>query len=204
MDKTMPRGEPPPLDPERAALFLDYDGTLVGIAPTPDEAVADDACRRCWPGSNGALGGALAIVTGRPVADIDRFLAPLRLTVAGLHGLDLRPERPTDRRGCRRSAAGAGPVRGIRGAGGPISWNSAGGQAFERRLALSAAPEAAAAERVDLATRLASESAGTLRLQPGKMVVELLPAGTGQGDCAIDDSCRDCAIRRAQAGIRRR
>ena len=43
MDKTAPRGEPPPLDPARHGLFLDYDGTLVAIAPTPDEAVADDA-----------------------------------------------------------------------------------------------------------------------------------------------------------------
>ena len=45
MSKSMP-DEPPALDLERCALFLDYDGTLVPIAPTPDAAHADDALRR--------------------------------------------------------------------------------------------------------------------------------------------------------------
>ena len=48
MSKSMP-DELPALDLGRSALFLDYDGTLVPIAPTPDAAHADDALRELLP-----------------------------------------------------------------------------------------------------------------------------------------------------------
>ena len=85
----------PPALTGRSALFLDYDGTLVGLAPTPAEAVADAELRALLAGLRARLDGAVAIVTGRPVADIDHFLAPLRLTVSGLHGLVRRREDGT-------------------------------------------------------------------------------------------------------------
>src|SRR5687768_16353979 len=93
----------PGLDLERSALFLDYDGTLVGIAPTPAEAHADDALRALLAALVERLQGAIAIISGSPVVDIDHFLAPLRLTVAGLHGLELRL-----RHGTRIESAAAG------------------------------------------------------------------------------------------------
>jgi trehalose 6-phosphate phosphatase len=82
--------EPPNLAPDRTALFLDYDGTLVNIAATPDQAIADDALRELLSRLDRKLSGAVALVSGRRIADLDGFLAPLRLTVAGLHGLELR------------------------------------------------------------------------------------------------------------------
>ena len=180
MDKTAPRGEPPPLDPMRHGLFLDYDGTLVAIAPTPDEAVADDAARQLLGRLERRLGGALAIVTGRPVGDIDRFLAPLRLTVAGLHGLDLRPSgQPTG-----ELPASAPALAPVRQAFAELSGRFPGTLVEDKRLSVALhyrLRPAAAASALDLATRLVNESAGTLRLQPGKMVVELLPAGSDKG-----------------------
>ena len=72
------------------AVFLDFDGTLVDLAPTPDGV-------RVAPGVIEALallaerhGGALALVSGRPVAQIDAMLAPLVLPVAGAHGVERR------------------------------------------------------------------------------------------------------------------
>jgi len=72
------------------ALFLDLDGTLIDIAARPDRVVVPaelpgllEACRL-------AFGGALAIVSGRTIADLDRLLSPLRLPVAGEHGGTLR------------------------------------------------------------------------------------------------------------------
>ena len=72
------------------AVFLDFDGTLVDLAPTPDGV-------RVAPGVIEALallaerhGGALALVSGRPVAQIDAMLAPLVLPVAGVHGVERR------------------------------------------------------------------------------------------------------------------
>ncbi|SIR19023.1 trehalose 6-phosphatase [Janthinobacterium sp. TND4EL3] len=72
------------------AVFLDFDGTLVDLAPTPDGV-------RVAPGVIEALallaerhGGALALISGRPVAQIDAMLAPLVLPVAGVHGVERR------------------------------------------------------------------------------------------------------------------
>ena len=72
------------------AVFLDVDGTLVDLAPTPDGV-------RVAPGVIEALallaerhGGALALISGRPVAQIDAMLAPLVLPVAGVHGVERR------------------------------------------------------------------------------------------------------------------
>lgn len=73
-----------------AALFLDFDGTLVDLAATPDAIGVPQGLVPLLIGLEAALGGALALVTGRPIADIDRFLAPARLVVAGVHGAEYR------------------------------------------------------------------------------------------------------------------
>ncbi|MEJ1968375.1 MAG: trehalose-phosphatase [Rhizomicrobium sp.] len=82
----------PAPDLDRTALFLDIDGTLLDIAPTPDsvcvpQALVDDLARlraRC--------SGALALVSGRTLEDIDRLFAPLRFPAAGAHGTQVRPD----------------------------------------------------------------------------------------------------------------
>jgi len=72
------------------ALFLDLDGTLLDIAARPQDVVvppdlvADLTTARDW------LGGALAIVSGRRLDDLDRLLEPLRLDCGAEHGALLR------------------------------------------------------------------------------------------------------------------
>ena len=82
---------PPPLDPARNALFLDFDGTFVDFAPDPDGIRLRDGSLDLLTGAAAALDGALALVSGRRIADLDRFLAPLKLPAAGVHGQEFRP-----------------------------------------------------------------------------------------------------------------
>ena len=72
------------------ALFLDFDGSIVDIAPTPDAVVVPETLPPLLAALREALGGAVAIVTGRPIAQIDGFLGGAVPAVAGLHGLERR------------------------------------------------------------------------------------------------------------------
>jgi trehalose 6-phosphate phosphatase len=72
------------------ALFLDVDGTLLDFASRPDAAIVPPPLRQTLTALSGALGGALAIISGRTIADLDRLFAPLRLPVAGQHGAEAR------------------------------------------------------------------------------------------------------------------
>lgn len=80
---------PPRLTPD-AALFLDFDGTLVALAETPEAIEVPPALVALLTDLSELLGGALAIVSGRQIDSIDRFLAPLRLPAAGEHGVQRR------------------------------------------------------------------------------------------------------------------
>ena len=80
---------PPPLGRD-AALFLDFDGTLVALAPTPEAIEVPPALVALLRDLSDQLGGALAVVSGRQIDAIDRFLAPLRLPAAGEHGVQRR------------------------------------------------------------------------------------------------------------------
>lgn len=80
----------PPAPEKDWALFMDLDGTLLEIAPTPDSVVVPHDLIRDLAAASGALGGALAVVSGRPLAEVDALLSPLRLPGAGGHGAVVR------------------------------------------------------------------------------------------------------------------
>jgi len=72
------------------ALFLDFDGTLVDIAPEPGAVVVHCSLVPTLTSLQQYLGGAVAVVSGRPIREIDQYLAPLQLPVAGVHGAERR------------------------------------------------------------------------------------------------------------------
>lgn len=77
-------------NPERWALFLDVDGTILDVAVTPDDVIVGPDLVEWLSRIEALLSGALAFVSGRTVAVLDRLFAPLRLAAAGEHGAELR------------------------------------------------------------------------------------------------------------------
>lgn len=87
---TASREPPRDVDPAATAFFLDFDGTLAGIADEPGAVRVKPRVTEALGRLAAAAGGALAIVSGRDIAQVDVLLAPLRLPVAGVHGLERR------------------------------------------------------------------------------------------------------------------
>jgi trehalose 6-phosphate phosphatase len=78
-------------DLRQSAILLDVDGTLLDIASTPQAVQVPETLRRTLAVVSEAVGGALALVSGRPLADLDAIFAPLRLAAIGGHGAEIRP-----------------------------------------------------------------------------------------------------------------
>lgn len=74
----------------RLAVFTDFDGTLVEIAETPDAIDVPSELTERIDRALQDFDHAFALITGREIADIDRFLSPLQLPIAGAHGAQRR------------------------------------------------------------------------------------------------------------------
>ncbi|HZF26679.1 MAG TPA: trehalose-phosphatase [Steroidobacteraceae bacterium] len=88
----MQPGTTPPLPDGAAgwALFLDIDGTLLEIASTPAAVIVPVGLKELLERLYGLAHGALALVSGRSLAQLDQLMAPLKLPMAGQHGLERR------------------------------------------------------------------------------------------------------------------
>lgn len=78
------------LDPASIALLLDVDGTLIDLGPSPFDVEVPDALKETLARLYDVSGGALALVSGRPIRDLDALFAPLKLPSVGGHGAELR------------------------------------------------------------------------------------------------------------------
>src|SRR4051794_1087418 len=72
------------------AIFTDFDGTLVELAETPDAVDVPVSLAHQLARAARELDSAFAVLTGREISDIDKFLTPLLLPVAGAHGTQRR------------------------------------------------------------------------------------------------------------------
>lgn len=75
---------------QETALFLDVDGTLLDLAATPTAVSVSSALLESLDRAARKLHGALALVSGRTIDDVDRLFAPLRLSASGVHGAEIR------------------------------------------------------------------------------------------------------------------
>jgi trehalose 6-phosphate phosphatase len=78
------------LDANSIALLLDVDGTLIDFGPSPHDVDVSDELKQSLVRLLRLTEGALALVSGRPIADLDRLFAPLKLPTIGGHGAELR------------------------------------------------------------------------------------------------------------------
>jgi trehalose 6-phosphate phosphatase len=72
------------------ALFLDMDGTLIDFAATPEAVTVPPDLVLALDGATRRTRGALALLSGRSIAELDRLTAPLALPASGLHGGEIR------------------------------------------------------------------------------------------------------------------
>src|SRR5579862_8970340 len=73
------------------AFLLDIDGTLLDIAASPESVRVPVALKTTLAVLQQSAGGALALVSGRPLSAIDHLFAPLSLAAIGCHGAEWRP-----------------------------------------------------------------------------------------------------------------
>ncbi len=94
------------------ALFLDVDGTLLEVAETPQRVRVPDGIKQLLLALTVRFDGAVALISGRSLDDVDRLFAPMRFCVAGIWGLEYRessgcvsrPSLHTDRLSAAREA----------------------------------------------------------------------------------------------------
>jgi trehalose 6-phosphate phosphatase len=173
---------PPKLD-RHAALFLDVDGTLLEIAARSDLVRVPAGL----PGLLGDLaderGGALALISGRPLAELDWLFGPWRGAAAGVHGSERR--RADGTLAHHTDVAAAAALDQIRPLLAAFVRAGSGLLLEDKRSSLAlhyrAAPERAA-EVCALAETLVRQVGTALRLIVGKMVVEFQPRGANKGE----------------------
>lgn len=83
----------PPLASRDWAYFLDVDGTLVEIADTPGEVQVPIELKTIISLAHRCCDGALAVISGRAIRDLDLLLGLSQLPMAGQHGLEIRDTR---------------------------------------------------------------------------------------------------------------
>ena len=162
------------------AIFTDFDGTLVEIAETPDAIEVPTSLSEQIERTVREFDSAFAVITGREIADIDRFLAPLHLPIAGGHGTQRRRADGSFEAVDHHAVEGAGEIAQAIAAlvvahPGLLLETKESAVALHYRQA----PELEGAVRT--AMQEAVQERTDFALVQGKMVVEARPRGISKG-----------------------
>lgn len=169
-----------PLDRKQTALFFDFDGTLAPIVADPHKVRLPPRTVDLLARLSALTEGALAVVSGRPVSELDLLLKPLVLPVGGVHG---RQRRDSTGRFSDATADAAA----VRAAEAPLMAFAErhSGTLVERKPGAVALHYRRRPDLTDSALALARAIARTepaLRLIEGKMVTEFCVGRVGKGD----------------------
>jgi len=179
----------PPLPAHsRAALFLDIDGTLLDFAGRPDAVVVDPALPPLLRRLRDCLDGALALISGRPLEQIDALFG-LRGPAAGMHGAEVRHAGNRIERQAGDHARIARLMREAR----RLTSTLPGVFVEDKRDAFALhyrnAPDFADAVRY-IAAELAKDAGDGYEILPGHAVFEIKPRGANKGH-ALDALMRE-------------
>lgn len=172
----------PPAALDSVALFIDVDGTLLEFRDTPQAVFAPSSVLRLLESLAAWCDGALALVSGRTLSDLDRIFHPLRLPAAGVHGAQRR-SRPGE--SAAPADTSADPAyAAARAAMHRFAAAHAGALVEDKGVALALhtrrAPSAYAAA-ADLVHALADHGDRRWRPVIGRFVAELRPADADKG-----------------------
>jgi trehalose 6-phosphate phosphatase len=167
--------EPRYFQTRRTCLFLDVDGTLVDLVPRPGDIRIDADLIALLARLHAHLGGALALISGRPLEELTRLFAPLEISMAGIHGFERRCARGVVHRptviGTRLDAARQRLARLVSLNPGLLLEDKGAALALHFRTAPAAEEMAAATMRL-----CARELGQDFELLEGSCVFELKPA----------------------------
>ena len=169
--------EPPKALLNGASLFLDFDGTLVELAPSPDAVKVEEELRGLLTRLQSVLEGRLVLLSGRAVADVRGHLHPVTVAVGGSHGLELAAAEGEVIAG-ERPAGLTKAIKELR----KLAAQYPGVLVEEKPL--SVALHYRGAPQAELVCHAAAERAAMecgMTLQFGKMLVELKPASGDKG-----------------------
>jgi len=171
--------ELPSLDSNKIALLLDVDGTLIDIKPSPSEVHVSAELRDLLQRLSRQLGGALALVSGRPIVDIDRLFAPLELPTIGGHGAETRLR-------AGETVYGASPLphdmrRQLAGAAKPGSGIVVEDKGYSLALHYRNVPQHEEHLRASIDAERAAFPGEATEVQSGKFVFEVKRPGVSKG-----------------------
>lgn len=172
----------PPAVTSDWALFLDVDGTLLDFADAPGDVVVQPDLIDVLAVLHGRLDGALALVSGRRLAQLDELFAPLHLPAAGLHGLERRDD------GHERLHARPLALDAVLAAARSLAAKFPGARVEDKGVALALhwrGSPAAEEPLHEFATSALIDLPG-YHLQPGNNVVELRPDGAHKGEAVLE------------------
>jgi trehalose 6-phosphate phosphatase len=172
-------------DLRKCAILLDIDGTILDFAPSPRQVRVPVELRQTLTQLKELTGGALALVSGRALADIDLIFAPLELAAIGGHGAELRatPGGKVAMRAKPLEAAFKRKLAAVTEIGpGVLAEDKGYSLALHYRLA----PEKADAVRAAAERICADAPHGTVEILPGKLVVEIKPAGINKANAVCE------------------
>jgi trehalose 6-phosphate phosphatase len=172
-------------DLDKCAILLDIDGTILDLAPSPQQVWVSPGLRRTLARLDDLTGGAVALVSGRSLADIDLIFSPLQLAAIGGHGAELRvaaDAEPLMRAG-PLSATLKRKLASVTEIGpGILAENKGYSLAIHYRLA----PNKEAEVRTAVEAICAGAPPGSVEILPGKLVVEIKSAGINKADAVCE------------------